>query len=213
MDKLIVASSYYAKDLINLEYHFIVANKGKRNYLKITFYKEDFWHVIGAGGSIKEYPQLKTNKSKLFDDITNNAEYLRQIIEAHSTFQSEDYINRRVDFLELSNIIESDETIFRVVNVIERSQIKADYILKCTLKDGRIYWIFLRSRNKLYNKKVNEFDEYVIVSAFSSTKNYGLNQTKHVLIYKAKKELISNHITVLKKYSSLTDEDISNFQT
>ena len=167
--------------------------------------------MIG-GGSIKDAPQLKINRDKIFDLILANDNKLTEIINKHSEFQSELYQKRREDILRMIEALDNENTVVRVVENIRGSKIKADFIIQYELNKNQKYWIFLQDRSRRANKNMpNEYSTYCVSSAFTDNKNFEANQAVFSVLYKAKKNLLTSDLMVFKQHTSLTGEAINKF--
>lgn len=171
--------------LLNIEYHFILGRKGKKVSLKVEFDKKDCIHLIGLQ-HLKDRPDLKKDRGKLFDEIKNHKISLRH-------FESSDHYNKiadRVRFLpSLEHLFDSNDTVFRYNQKANAfSMIEADYLMKNKAENRNVF-IFLSLKHG---------DTYFCRSFFPENKmDYTKGQASWTLLFKKKVDKLTETEEIL----------------
>lgn len=128
--------------MLDIKYYLILGRKGRQVHLIVKFNKNDCFHLMGLQ-YLKDRPQLKRDRGKIFDEIR-----LRNIDKR--VIESSDYYNQienRINFLpHLEELFDSNETVFKYNKKLNNySMIEADYLMKNQWKEKNIF-IFLSKR-------------------------------------------------------------------
>lgn len=171
--------------LIDTEYIIKIGRKETSVTLHIQFQKDHCFHLMGLQ-HLKDRPNLKRSRSKVFDDILKR-KISKENIES-SVFYSG--IARRIQLLPtLESILDSNDTIFKYNrNLNQFSMIEADYLLKSNLTEETVFVFLSQEKDGTYCCK----------SFFpKETTDFSLNQPVWTLLYKEKIQRSSGKRTVL----------------
>ena len=128
----------YSK-LLNVQYNFVVAYKGKTENISLTFKKENSFHLLGLH-YLKDVRYPTKNKEDIFDIILNKDSFREKIA---SSKHYDEIKSRIVAVSRIADIIENDSTaLYRFVD--KGSNIKADYMFKfndASLKEPIFFYI------------------------------------------------------------------------
>lgn len=180
-------------ELLDYEYHLILGRKGVTVDIYIRFDKVECFHLMGLQ-YLTDRPELVRDRGKIFDQILNGI-----IVPEHlesSVFYNK--IQKRVDKLPLlEKIIDSNDTIFKYNKKLNTySVIKADFLMKNEVESENIF-VFL--------SKTDKQDYYFCRSFFPEERlDYTKNQASWTLLYKSKKNLVTNDEIIL--YNRLNRE-------
>lgn len=174
MDDLKLAALAFQR-LLDVKYKIVLGKKGKLSEFCINFDKNDFFHLIGLQ-YLKDIPQLKTSRSRVFDLIIE--EKITQQSIAKSAFYNK--ISQRIkDFTLLEAVLDSNNLIFKYSKKRSTfSEITAEYLLK-TIYENRTNYIFIDNSNQRKYKFCRSF-------FFNDTNDYTSNQITMTLLYKEK---------------------------
>lgn len=183
--------------LLTTEYVITLGRKNTAVTLLLSFDKEDCFHLMELQ-HLKDLPNLKKNRAKIFDDIV---EYRikDETIEA-SDFYHE--IEERVRLLSyLEDILDSNETIFKYNETLNAfSSIQAEFLLDNQYKETRVF-VFL-SRKKT--------GKYFCRSFFPmGTIDFARNQQKWTLLKKVKRNQETGEEVELYRNPHYVDDENS----
>ena len=189
---ILYESALAYRNLLNMEYCFVLGRKGQTSEICIAFTKYEFSHLAGLH-KLEDRPGVKTKRDVLFDLI------LQQHPSCSSLCTSIFYpaIEPRVQLLKhLETILDDNRTVFRYnrKTIGFDSKLSADYILyndavsEC---GGVPSYVFL-------DKSTNEKGQHYCRSLFpEDATDYTLNQPKYALLYKEKRNRITGSHDVL----------------
>lgn len=163
--------------LLSTEYEITLGRKNTATTLMLSFEKEDCFHLMGLQ-HLKDLPNLKRNRAKVFDDIVAHR-ITSQNIQGSSFYPE---ISKRVQLLPLLEyILDSNETVFKYNETINSfSKIEAEFLLDNNFEQTRIF-VFL-SRRKT--------GKYFCRSFFPmETIDFSKGQQKWTLLRKVKRNL------------------------
>lgn len=178
------------KELLDVEYEFVLGRKNRTVALAVEFQKSHFFHIAGLQ-HLKDLPRLSFSAEKIFDKI-ESGELESKYIESSGFYSS---IHNRIKHLpKLSEIFESDSTIFKYNPALQSfSVIEADFLLKNTVNKENLF-VFLSK---------NEEGKYFCRSFFSdSKKDYSEKQTRWTVLFKQKTIKSTAAKTVLFKHKN-----------
>ena len=161
--------------LLDIEYKIILGKKGKITTLYLHFDKAAFYHLIGFH-KIKDIPQLKTNRSLIFDNILNSD-------LSDKIFKSKNYkdITSRVDaFSKFIKYLDSENMIFKYNKFSDSrySKIHFDYLIVNNELDKKVF-TFLRKESNAHT--------IIPISFFPEGEaDYSKGQITLTLLYKEK---------------------------
>lgn len=171
--------------LLTTEYEFTLGRKNRAVKVLLKFAKEDWFHLMGFQ-HLKDLPNLKVSRSKVFDDIAVH-KISPDVIES-SAFYAE--ISERIRWLPyLEDILDDNDTIFRYnANLNAFSKIQAEFLLDHRLDATRIF-VFLSQQKD---------GAYFCRSFFPmGTMDFARNQQKWTLLLKAKRDTTTGRVVEL----------------
>lgn len=171
--------------LLTTEYEFTLGRKNRAVKVLLKFAKEDWFHLMGFQ-HLKDLPNLKASRSKVFDDIAVH-KISPDVIES-SAFYAE--ISERIRWLPyLEDILDDNDTIFRYnANLNAFSKIQAEFLLDHRLDATRIF-VFLSQQKD---------GAYFCRSFFPmGTMDFARNQQKWTLLLKAKRDTTTGRVVEL----------------
>lgn len=183
MDRLVKCAFSYQK-MLNLEYHMIIARKGKTLDLKVSFNVLNFHHLAGIH-KLKDLTIATSNREKVFNDILSSKITLENIRKSN---YSKDCLER-INFLgEIESLFDKNNLIFNYNEKLQMfSVIQADFLLTTPL-DGKDVYIFLSKDNN---------DKYFCRSFFpKGNKDYTKGQARYTLLYKEKINLLTGETII-----------------
>ena len=183
--------------LLFYKYNFVLGRKGVLTNICLSFDKVHFHHLIGLQ-RLTDMPQLRRDRTKIFDQIINN-ELTYAHISGSSLFSA---IKKRfLAFLYIEEFLDSNELIFKFNRKANpSSKMKAEYILENEINDFIAY---------ICIDKSNDIDEYFCRSFFPKEDiDYTLGHTRYILLYKEKINILTN--VKIIQYDKLTKKEEEN---
>ena len=163
--------------LLRFEYEICIAKKKTLIKIRLHFQKKDFHHLAGLH-YLKDRPELRSNREKIFDKILNDEKFSNRIQNSDNYPKIKD----RVFYLsKLEEVLDSDETVFKYnQNEAVFSRINADFLLKNSQFERTVF-TFIK----------HEDDERYICNSFfpESDYDYTKNQVSWKVISKKKFDL------------------------
>lgn len=176
-------------NLFDIRYDFILGKKNKSTNISVLFEPTDFFHLAGFQ-YIKDVPNLKKSRSKIYSEICNNYDLRNKIY--NSSFYSK-IIDRLQVLNQLEYLFDNNHLIFQYdYKRNKQSSIRANFLIE-TLD--------------AYNIIVYVFGEYA--SPYNSTAycksifpkgamDYSKYQSKYTILKKTKIQVSTN--TVISSY-------------
>jgi len=190
MDRLLECVKAF-NGLLNIEYHIIIARKGKTARLHLCFSKWDFHHLMGLG-KLKDLRVAKANRRTVFDEVMRGNITYESISKSRYAGLIE---NRFAPLMHIEKILDDNRIVFRYNTKLERfSQIEADYLLSTPYCENDIY-IFLAEDNGSGNYYCRSFFP-------KEQKDYTDGQAVWTMLYKEKIHLSTGEKEV--QYDRLT---------
>lgn len=162
------------KNLLNVEYEFVIARKGCKIIIKLKFEKLHFIHLMGLQ-YIRDVRALDNKAAVVFDNLYNHKISESQI---NSSFNYQK-IKDRIHFLcQLEKILDDNKTVFKYNDKQNAfSLIHADFLLENTVESRNVF-VFLAQ---------NPDGSYFCRSFFPQEKyDYSTGQAKWTLLSKKK---------------------------
>jgi len=176
------------KNLLDIEYEFVLGRKNKNVSLKVEFHKAHFFHIAGLQ-HLTDLPRLKLLTESVYN-LLESGGISASYIESSRNYDS---IKERISLLpKLEQIFDSNDTVFKYNPALQAfSVIQAEFLLKNEIEKMPIF-VFL-SKNK--NGK------YFCKSFFpDKRKDYSEGQTKWTVLFKKKILKSENKETVLHRH-------------
>ena len=162
------------KNLLNVQYEFLLGHKGNLVAIQLQFHKLHFYHLMGFQ-YIKDVRQLNGKSEIVFDKLYNH-EIKEEIILASKQYSK---ISSRIKYLcFLEKILDDNKTVFKYNKENNSfSLIQADFLLKNELEEKNIF-VFLSK---------DSGNTYFCRSFFPETHtDYSKGQTNWTLLSKKK---------------------------
>jgi len=169
-----------------MQYNFKLGRKGIMKCFSLQFRKVDFHHIIGFQ-YLTDVPQLRKDRTKVYDDICNNKITFQQICK--SNFYP--VIENRISFLAgLERYLDSNELVFKYNRKINPfSNLQAEYVLS-SIENSQTIYIFI--------DKIDNTDTYFCRSFFpKGVKDYTKGHARYTVLHKEKINKITNESKVL----------------
>lgn len=182
------------KNMLDIEYEFILGRKNKSVKLVIEFQKKHFFHIAGLQ-HLKDLPRLSYSAELIFSSI-ENGKISCSYIESSKNYTS---IKRRIEYLpRLEDIFDSNKTIFKYNPALQAfSVIEADFLMKNTMGTEALFTFLSKDKN----------GKYICRSFFpDKRKDYAERQTNWTVLYKLKRHKITGSQEVLFKYKNFESE-------
>ena len=162
------------KSLLNTEYKIIIGRKGIATELNVFFQKDHCYHLMGLQ-YLKDIPQFNGKRETIFDRILEGK--ITQEQAEKSQFYKE--ISDRIKYFPyLEALFDSNDTIFKYNERVNNfSIIEADYLMKNTIADRKIFVFLANDQDNRYYCK--SFFPY-------GGRDYSQNQPRWTLLYKEK---------------------------
>lgn len=190
MDKL-QASANAFKNLLDTQYHLIIARKGKSVEITVEFKEIDFHHLMGLG-KLKDLRISRQNRQEVFSNIIDGIVTYNTICNSRYITQIE---NRFIPLFKIEHLFDSNNLIFRYNEKQNQfSLIQADYLLSTPLSGDDIY---------IFIEKKDNSDLYYCRSFFpKEKKDYTIGQSAYTMLFKEKVNLLTGEKQI--QYDKLT---------
>ena len=192
MDVLLQAAENFRR-LTFIKYRFILGKRNKMTDISIIFSEKDFHHLAGLQ-YLKDMPELKQSRSKIFNKIIADENFRKKIYK--STFYPN--IEKRLyALIQLEFLLDNNNIIFRYdFRADKTSNIKADFLIQTFDQDNIEIYIF---GEKMSDINTNNTQEVYCKSMFpKETKDYTRYQSKFTVLKMIKSDTDSEMI--LKTY-------------
>lgn len=160
--------------LLDIEYQFVIAKKGKLFSFTLGFDKKTCYHLMGLQ-HLKDVDALGGDRQKVFDRILNGKIGQDMLMGSAYYEQIADRV-RYLGFLE--KMLDSNETVFKYHKKFNKySRIEAEFLLSNKMVGQELYLFIDR----------DDGERYFCRSFFPRAgRDYTANQPRYTLLYKEK---------------------------
>lgn len=185
--------------LLNIEYYFCLAYKGKGFEVRVRFAEEDFHHLEGIG-QLRDLQIHSESGNVTFDKALDGM--ITQVQLEKSNFFEKSYVQNKIDYLHLlERAFDENRVVFRFRNEQSKSKIESELFLN-TLVDGQDIYVYL----DMVAGTENEYfcRSFVANPDFDRT----AGQTKLTTLWQEKIDLCTGESHVIYRYKNFITKDL-----
>ena len=200
MDNKIKINAEAFERLLNVEYYFCLAYKGKGFEVKVRFAEEYFHHLEGIG-QLRDLKIHSESGNVTFDKALDGL--ITQAQLEKSNFFERSFVQNKIDYLHLlERAFDENRVVFRFrKDQSGKSKIESELFLN-TLVDNEDIYVYL----DMVDGSENEY----FCRSFIANPNYDrtIGQVKLTTLWQEKRDLCSGTSQVIYQYKDFSPKDL-----